>query len=57
MRIAALGYWALGTPVAYLLAFRTGLGATGVWIGLSAGLAATAIMLAGRVRGRLWRHT
>jgi MATE family multidrug resistance protein len=55
MLIAGVGYWALGVPVAYLLAFRTGLGPVGVWIGLSAGLAATAIMLAIRVRERLWR--
>ncbi|HSJ13759.1 MAG TPA: MATE family efflux transporter [Longimicrobiales bacterium] len=55
MLIAGVGYWALGVPVAYLLAFRTALGPVGVWIGLSAGLAAVALMLAIRVRQRLWR--
>ena len=55
MLIAGVGYWALGVPIAYLLAFRTGLGPVGVWIGLSAGLAAVALMLGTRVRERLWR--
>jgi MATE family multidrug resistance protein len=55
MLIAALGYWGLGVPVGYLLAFTGGLSAVGVWIGLSAGLAAVAVLLAIRVRRTLWR--
>jgi multidrug resistance protein, MATE family len=50
MAIAAAGYWAIGVPLAYLLAFRTPLGPLGIWAGLSAGLAVVALMLAVRVR-------
>jgi len=32
------GYWAVGLPVAYLLCFRLGWGAAGIWVGLSAAL-------------------
>ena len=31
-------YWAVGLPVAYLLCFRYGWGAAGIWVGLSAAL-------------------
>lgn len=55
MMIAAIGYWAVGMPIGYLLAFRAGLGPVGVWIGLSAGLAAVGVLLAWRAWGRLWR--
>jgi MATE family multidrug resistance protein len=55
MLIAGLGYWGLGVPVGYILAFAGGLSAIGVWIGLSAGLAAVAVLLAVRVRRTLWR--
>ena len=55
MIIAAVGYWGLGLPVAWLLGLRTGLGPVGVWIGLSGGLFAVAIMLAFRVRQQLRR--
>jgi MATE family multidrug resistance protein len=34
---AAIGYWCVGFPIAWALAFHTGLGAVGVWIGLSIG--------------------
>jgi multidrug resistance protein, MATE family len=54
MLVAAIGYWGVGMPIALLLAFRSGLRALGVWIGLSAGLAAVAIVLALRVRTVLW---
>ena len=43
--IALGGYWAVGFPVAYLLAFPGGTQGVGVWIGLAAGLAAVAIVL------------
>jgi MATE family multidrug resistance protein len=32
------GYWGVGLPVAYLLCFRFGWGAPGIWVGLSAAL-------------------
>lgn len=54
MVIAAIGYWGLGMPVALLLGLRTSLGPVGVWLGLSAGLFSVAVLLAVRVRRRLW---
>ncbi|MCM6777168.1 MATE family efflux transporter [Nocardia sp. CDC159] len=41
-RLSLVGYWVVGLPTALLLAFPLGLGAAGVWWGLTAGLAATA---------------
>lgn len=34
---AAIGYWCVGFPIAWMLAFDANLGAVGVWIGLSIG--------------------
>jgi MATE family multidrug resistance protein len=34
---AVVGYWLIGFPSAWLLAFHAGLGAVGIWIGLSFG--------------------
>ncbi len=52
--IAALAYWGIALPVAYLFAFPLKYGAVGIWIGLAAGLSAAAIGLAWRfvVRSR-----
>ncbi|WP_327110138.1 MATE family efflux transporter [Nocardia sp. NBC_01730] len=44
-RLSLIGYWGVGLPVALLLAFPVGLGAAGVWWGLTAGLATTAILM------------
>jgi multidrug resistance protein, MATE family len=33
-----VGHWGIGLPLAYLLAFRAGLGVVGLWWGLSSGL-------------------
>ena len=52
MMIAAAGYWGLGVPLAAVLAPQ--MGAPGVWIGLVAGLFATAAMLL--TRWRSWRR-
>ena len=43
--IALFGYWVVGFPVAYLLAFPAGFAGVGIWFGLAAGLAAVAIIL------------
>lgn len=48
MIIAALSYWGVGVPVAYGLGFSAGLGGVGVWLGLVAGLAVAAGLLAHR---------
>lgn len=55
MLAAAVGYWLVGLPVGYLLAFRTPLRPLGIWAGFTAGLAAVAILLALRVRHRFWQ--
>lgn len=51
MVIASVGYWLIGIPSSYVLAFRFGLGGVGVWIGLVIGLvfAGTLLMV------RFWR--
>jgi multidrug resistance protein, MATE family len=56
MMLAAVGYWGIGLPLGYLLAFQAGMGPVGVWIGLSAGLAAVALLLLLRVRHVLWQQ-
>ena len=40
-----IGFYAVGLPLAYLLAFPLELGLTGIWWGLAAGLGGVAIML------------
>ena len=53
---AAISYWLIGFSSAYALGFWTGLGAVGVWIGLSCGTAVHATLLVLRFRllaGRL----
>src|ERR1700727_2581641 len=42
---AVISYWLIGFPAAYGLAFGMGLGAVGVWIGLSCGTAVYAVLL------------
>lgn len=46
--LAAIGYWMIGFPCAYGLAFQGQLGAVGVWIGLSCGTAIYAALLVWR---------
>lgn len=45
MLFAAIGYWGVGLPLGALLAFRFGLDGSGIWIGLSIGLAVVAALL------------
>jgi MATE family multidrug resistance protein len=55
MLIVIVAYWLIGFPSGYLLAFSTGLGARGLWIGLIAGLTVAAGLLVvrfHRVSGR-----
>src|SRR4030088_2618113 len=47
---AAISYWLIGFSSAYGLGFWTGLGAVGVWIGLSCGTAVHATLLVLRFR-------
>ena len=48
--ITFAAYWLIGFPVSYFLGLHTSLGSTGIWIGLLAGLTASAIMLYLRFR-------
>lgn len=43
--ITFIAYWLVGFPVSYYLGLKTDLKSTGIWIGLLAGLTASAIML------------
>ncbi len=43
--ITFVAYWLLALPIGYLLAFKFGLGAIGVWSGLAVGLGIAAVLL------------
>ena len=49
MLINLFGFWFLGIPAGYLLAFRGDLGPEGLWWGLTVGLGSVAICLTARV--------
>jgi MATE family multidrug resistance protein len=53
--MALIGYWAIGLPAGWWLAFRAGLGARGLWWGFTVGLAAVAILLLLRIAFRFRR--
>lgn len=48
MVAATLGYWGIGFPTGYALAFHFGMGALGLWWGLAAGLASVAVLMTWR---------
>ncbi|MFL9872730.1 MATE family efflux transporter [Paraburkholderia megapolitana] len=45
MIAAAIGYWGIGFPTGYTLAFHFGFGTRGLWWGLAAGLASVALLM------------
>ena len=45
MYITFVAYWIIGFPISYFLGKHTNLGATGIWIGLLAGLTSAALFL------------
>jgi MATE family multidrug resistance protein len=45
------GYWIIGLPLGWLLSFKFGMGAQGLWIGLSTGLIVIGIVLV-----EMWRR-
>jgi len=47
--IALLGYWVIGLPVGWVLAFRAGLGPAGLWWGITVGLTVVAVLLTLRI--------
>ena len=48
MLLTAVAYWVVGLPVGVGLAFGAGVGSSGLWYGLVAGLATAAVLLATR---------
>jgi MATE family multidrug resistance protein len=58
--LTAFAYWIVGMPVGWWLAFRHGMGAPGLWLGLIAGLTVAALMLLSRfaliARAASWRR-
>jgi MATE family multidrug resistance protein len=55
MAIAIFGYWAIGMPAAYGLAFPGGMGGPGLWLGLCVGLTVTGSLLMWRFWSRAGR--
>jgi MATE family multidrug resistance protein len=53
MLLHTLSFWAVGIPLGAVLAFAAGWGAAGLWWGLTAGLAAAAVLQLARVRAKL----
>lgn len=53
MIVCAVGYWVLALPFGYILAFKLGVGARGVWFGFALGLGIVAVALA----WRFWKRT
>ena len=50
--VQIVGYWIIGLPIGYLLAFRLHHGAVGLWLGLCAGL-----IVAGTALTTVWHRT
>jgi len=50
--IALIGFWLVGLPAGWALAFPAGQGPRGLWWGLTAGLAAVAVLLLARIARR-----
>ncbi|WP_266172123.1 MATE family efflux transporter [Dyella subtropica] len=53
MALTLFAYWVIGMPVGWWLAFRQGMGARGMWMGLIAGLSVAAVLLF----VRFWRSS
>lgn len=53
MWLAAISYWMVGVPASYVLGFVSGLGAIGIWLGLTLGLGAAALTM----MSRFWRRS
>lgn len=52
MVYAAVSYWLVGAPVAYVLGFVVGWGGVGIWLGLAFGLGCAAVLML----RRFWWH-
>jgi MATE family multidrug resistance protein len=47
--MAFIGYWVLGLPAGWVLAYHAGLGPRGLWWGFTVGIAAVALLLVARI--------
>ncbi|MFF4229284.1 MATE family efflux transporter [Streptomyces sp. NPDC001820] len=56
-RITLIGYWAVGLPASWLLAYPGGFDTLGIWLGLLTGLATTAVLLLRRYGQALGSRT
>ncbi len=52
MVIAVIGYWIIGVPLSYVMAFNFDWGPEGIWVGLASGLFITGILLLIRFQRR-----
>ncbi|MDH5588723.1 MAG: MATE family efflux transporter [Gemmatimonadota bacterium] len=55
MLVSLVGFWVVGLPLGFWLAFGREMGPVGLWWGLAAGLAVVGVLLAFRVRARFGR--
>jgi MATE family multidrug resistance protein len=53
MLMGLFGYWLLGLPIALVLGFPLGLGPSGIWLGILAGITSVACLLVWRWRRRM----
>jgi MATE family multidrug resistance protein len=54
--VALVGFWLLGLPGGWYLAFREDMGARGLWWGLTLGLGAVAVLFVVRIAARFRSH-
>jgi MATE family multidrug resistance protein len=50
--LAVVGFWVIGLPAGWYLAYPAGMGAAGLWWGMTVGLAAVSLLLVARVAQR-----
>lgn len=53
--LAVVGFWVIGLPAGWYLAYPAGMGAAGLWWGMTVGLAAVSLLLVARVAQRFRR--
>ncbi|MFN8285414.1 MAG: MATE family efflux transporter [Chitinophagales bacterium] len=53
--LAFISYWGIMVPLGYVLAFKTGLGVNGLWVGFIVGLSIAAVLLMLRFRWKVRR--
>jgi MATE family multidrug resistance protein len=56
MAITLFAYWVIGMPLGWWLTFHRGMGASGMWVGLIAGLSVAAVLLFVRFWRSAWKQ-